>query len=239
MSFNQGDFDYGTGGGFGPYEATIINAGAGIGDFGPVYVFVCEPTNPGRRTQILHMGLGKGDFKFGGTKQVITTGEGEKAFNVTVYDEIVSGPKIKVVSKAGLFLNALKHLGFELPLSGDVTAYIGLKLDLEEIKSTEAIRRFNEIHPDNTLEAFGKEYNITIPVKIIEMPVKKVSLKEAVLEVIEGKTEADMEVWYKSTERYEGSVTPLYKLLAELEKTEVLIVNDKYVVKRGDAKNGE
>lgn len=232
MGFDMGDFDYGSGSGFGPYEAEVINAGVGIGKYGPEIVFVCKPTNPKRNIQTFHMGIGKeGAFEFGGNQQVITTGKGENAFDVTVYDEIVSGPKIKVVTKGGLFLNALKHLGVDL--SGDMTAYIGLKLDLEEIKSTEAIRRFNEVHPDNTLEAFGKDYDITIPTKIISKPAKKVSLKEAVLEVIEGKTEADIEAWYKGTDRYDGSVTPLYKLLAELEKTEVLVVNDKYLVKKG------
>jgi hypothetical protein len=200
MGFDMGDFDYESGGGFGPYDAEVINAGAGIGKYGPEILLVCKPTNPKRGLQNLHMGIGKeGKFEFGGKQQVITTGKGEKAFDVSVYDEIVSGPKIKVVTKGGLFLNALKHLGFDL--SGDMAAYIGLKLDLEEIKSTEAIRRFNEIHPDNTIEAFGKGYDITIPTKIIAKPAKKV-------------------------------VTPLYKLLAELEKTEVLIVNDKYMVKK-------
>jgi len=238
MLYDMGDFDHDSGGGFGPYEAEVINAGVGIGDYGPELVFVCKPTNPNRRSQTLHMGIGKGDFKFGGKQQVITTGEGEKAWDVTVYEEIVSGPKIKVISKGGLFLNALKHLGFKLP-GGDVTAYIGLVLDLEEIKSPEAIRRFNEIHPDSPLEAFGKEYNITIPTKIISMPTKKVSLKEAVLEVIDGKSEAEMEVWYKGTDRYDGSVTVLYHMLAELEQTDVLIVDNKYMVKKGNVENGK
>jgi hypothetical protein len=232
MAYDQGDFDYDPGGGFGPYEAEVINAGVGVGKYGPEILLVCKPTNPKRGLQNLHMGIGKeGKFEFGGKQQVITTGKGEKAFDVTIFEEIVSGPKIKVITKGGLFLNALKHLGFKLQ-GGDMTAYIGLKLDLEEIKSPEAIRRFNEVHADNKLEAFGKDYDITIPTKIISKPAKKVSLKEAVLEVIKGKTEADMEAWYKGTDRYDGSVTPLYKLLAELEKTEVLIVDDKYIVKK-------
>lgn len=231
MSYNMGDFDYDSGGGFGPYEATVVNAGAGISKYGPEILLVCEPTNPKRGLQNLHMGIGKGDYRFGGKQQVITTGKGDNAFDVTIYDEIVSGPKIKVIAKGGLFLNALNHLGFELP-GGAVTAFIGLKLDLEEVKSTEAIRRFNQVHPDNKLEAFGEEYKITIPTKIIAMPVKKVTLREAVLEVIEGKSEAEMGEWYKGTAYYTDSVTPLYKLLALLEKTEVLIVNDKYMVKK-------
>ena len=233
MTFNLGDFDHDSGGGFGPQEAEVINAGVGIGKYGPEILLVCKPTNPKRGLQNLHMGIGKeGKFEFGGKQQVVTTGKGEKAFDVTVYDEIVSGPKIKVITKGGLFLNALKHLGFEMS-GGDMTACIGLIVDLEEVKSSEAIRRFNEIHPDNVIKAFGKDYDITIPTKIIKLPVKKVSLKEAVLEVIEGKTEAEMEAWYKGTERYDGTVTPLYHLLAELEKTEVLVVNDKYMVKEG------
>lgn len=233
-NFSLSDFDNDSGGGFGQFEATIIAAGAGISKYGPEILLIAKPTNPKRFVQNLHMGIGKGNFEFGGTQQVITTGKGEKAFDVTVYDEIISGPKVKVISKGGLFLNALKHLGFEMT-SGNMTCFIGLKLDLEEIKSTEAIRRFNEIHPDNKLEAFGKDYDITIPVKILSIPVREVSLKEMALEVIEGKTEKEMEEWYKGTERYDGStVTPLYKMLAELEKTDVLIVNDKYMVKKGE-----
>lgn len=233
MAYDQGDFDYDPGGGFGPYEAEVINAGVGVGKYGPEILLVCKPTNPKRGLQNLHMGIGKeGKFEFGGKQQVITTGNGENAFDVTVFEEIVSGPKIKVVTKGGLFLNALKHLGVNL--SSDVTAYIGLKLDFEEVKSTEAIRRFNEAHPDNTLEAFGNAYDITIPTKIIEKPAKKVSLKEAVLEVIESKTEADMVSWYKTTEYYNGTATtPLRKLLMELEDNiEVLIVSGKYTVKK-------
>jgi hypothetical protein len=196
-NFSLGDFDYDSGGGFGPYEAEVINAGAGMSKYGPEIILVCKPTNPKRGLQNLHMGIGKGNFKFGGNQQVITTGKGERAFDVTVYDEIVSGPKIKVIAKGGLFLNALKHLGFEFP-GGDVTALIGLKLDLEEVKSTEAIRLFNETHPDSELEAFGEEYNITIPIKIIEMPVKKVSMEDQVLDFVSAKkTENEVIAWCK------------------------------------------
>jgi hypothetical protein len=238
MGFDMGDFDYDSGGGFGPYEAEVINAGLTQGKYGAQAIFVCKPTNPQRRTQTLFMGMGKEVYVFGGASEVIVTGEGEKAFENTIQKEIVSGPKIKVMTKAGLFLNALKHLGFKLA-GADVTVCIGLVLDLEEIKFNEAIRRFNEAHPDSTLQELSAEYGaakITIPTKIISMPIKKVSLKEAVLEVIEGKTEAEMEAWYKGTERYDGTVTPLYHLLAELEKTEVLVVNDKYLVKKEEKK---
>lgn len=195
------DFDYDSGGGFGPYEALVINAGAGIGKYGPEILLVCKPTNPKRGLQNLHMGIGKGgDFKFGGKKQVITTGKGEKAFDVTVYDKIMSGPKIKVVTKGGLFLNALKHLGFELP-GGDMTVFIDLKLDFEEIKSPEAIRRFNEIHSDNKLEVFGKEYNITIPTKIISTPTPKVPLKERIVDFLSAeKTENEVIAWSKEND---------------------------------------
>ena len=232
--FSLGDFDYDTSGGFGPYEAIVTNAGVAQGKYGPQMIFVCKPTNPERRTQTLFMGMGKGEYVFGGDGEVIVTGDGEKAFETIVQKEIVDGPKIKVITKAGLFLNALKHLGFEIA-GGDMSVYIGLKVDLEEIPFNDAIEIFNNAHPDTTLQKLSGDYanaKITIPTKIISIPVKKVSLKEAVMEVIEGKTEAEMEAWYKGTEHYDGSVTALYKMLAELEKTDVLIVNDKYVVKK-------
>ena len=238
MEFNMGDFDYDGGSGFGPYEAEVINAGITHGDRGAQLVFVCKPTNPKRRTQTLFYSMGKGKYTFGGASEVIRTGEGEKAFENTIYKEIMSGPKINIMTNAGLLLNALKHLGFEL-VGGDMSVYIGLVLDLEEIASNVAIDRFNEGHPKSPLDARTGDYakgKITIPIKIISMPVKKVSLKEAVIEVIEGKTEAEMEAWYKGTERYDGTVTPLYHLLAELEKTEVLVVNDKYLVKKEERK---
>lgn len=234
----MGDFDYDSSGGFGPYEAEVINAGVAQGKFGPQMIFVCEPTNPERRTQTLFMGMGKGEYVFGGASEVIVTGDGEKAFENIIQKEIISGPKIKVVTKAGLFLNALKHLGFELT-DGNMGVFVGMRLDLEEMKFNDAIKIFNDAHPDNTLQELSGDYagaKITLPTKIISMPVKKVSLKEAVMEIIEGKSEQEMDVWYKAREGYDGSVTPLYKLLAELEKTEVLIVNDKYVVKKGTEK---
>ena len=235
MSYDMGDFDEETSGGFGSYEATVTKAGVAQGKYGPQMVIGCQPTNPQRRPQTLFMSMGKGKFIFGGDSEKIITGDGDNAFETLVQKEIVEGPKIKVVTKAGLFLNALKHLGFVVT-GGDMSVYVGLKVDLEEIKSTEAIRRFNKIHPDNMLEAFGKEYNITIPTKIISMPVKTVTLREAALEVIEGKSEAEMEAWYKGTERYDGSVTALYKMLAVLEKTDVLIINDKYMLKKETGK---
>lgn len=235
-NFSLGDFDYDSGGGFGPYEAEVINAGVVQGKFGPQMIFLCKPTNSQRRSQTLFMGMGKGEYVFGGVSEVIVTGDGEKAFETIVHKEIVEGPKIKVITKAGLFLNTLKHLGFEMA-GGDMAAFVGLKLDLEEIKYNDAIKRFNKAHPDSTLEELSGDYanaKITIPTKIISMPVKKVSLKEAALEVIEGKTEAEMVEWYKGTDLYDGAATtPLYRVLAELEKTEVLIVNDKYMVKSG------
>ena len=233
MSYDIGDFDYDSGGGFGPYEAEVVKAGVGIGSYGPALVFVCNPTNPDRPAQTLHMGIGKGDFKFGGKQQVITTGVGEKAWDVTVYDEIVSGPRIKVITKGGLFLNALKHLGFELP-GGDITAYVGLVLDLEEIKSIEAIQRFNEIHPDNKLEAFGKEYKITIPTRIISMPVKKVPLKEQVLDFISSeKTENEVIAWSKE----EGvSMKDVFANLdSEIEGGRIVFDGKTYMRKEGEA----
>ena len=239
MGFDMGDFDYDSSGGFGPYEAEVINAGVAQGKYGAQMIFVCKPTNPERRTQTLFMGMGKGEYVFGGDSEVIVTGEGERAFENIIHKEIADGPKIKVITKAGLFLNTLKHLGFEMT-GGDMTTFVGLKLDLEEMKFNDAIKIFNSAHLDSApLQELSGDYanaKITIPTKIIGMPVKKVSLKEAVLEVIEGKTEAEMEAWYKGTDLYDGSVTPLYKLLAELEKTEVLIVNDKYLVKKDTAK---
>ena len=234
MSYDMGDFDEEASGGFGPYEATVINAGVAQGKYGAQMIFVCQPTNPQRRTQTLFMGMGKEAYTFGGDSEKIVTGDGDKAFETFVQKGIVEGPKIKVITKAGLFLNALKHLGFEVA-GGDMSVYVGLKVDLEEVAFNTAIEQFNDRHPDTPLQKLSGEYanaKITIPTKIISMPVKKVSLKEAVLEVIDGKSEAEMEVWYKETERYDGSVTALYKMLAELEKTEVLIVNDKYLVKK-------
>ena len=232
MSYDQGDFDHDSGSGFGPYQAEVINAGVGIGKYGPEYVFVCKPTNPNRRSQTLHMGIGKGDFKFGGAKQVITTGEGEKAWDVTVYEEIVSGPKIKVITKGGLFLNALKHLGFKIQ-GGDVTIYIGLILDLEEIKSTEAIRRFNEIHQDSPLEAFGDDYKITIPTKIISMPEKKIPLEEHIKNFIDkGKTENEVIAW--CDENSISKKDAFGNLDAQTEDGRIVFDGKTYMVKKGD-----
>ena len=234
MGYNPGDLEYESGGGIGQYEATIIHAGAGKSDFGPELVFVCKPTNLKRRVQTLHMSLGKqGDFVFGGASEVITTGSGEKSFDVTVYEEILSGPKINILTNSGLFLNALKHLGIDTS-GANFSVYVGMKLDLEEIKYNYAIRIFNETHPDIELPILGKETaKTTIPVKIISKPLKKITLRDAVMNVIDGTTEPEMDTWYKGSMHYDGTtVTPLYHLLAELEKGEVLVVNGKYMVKK-------
>jgi hypothetical protein len=139
------------------------------------------------------------------------------------------------MTNAGLFLNVLKHLGFEL-VGGNVTTFIGMKLDLEEIKANEAIDLFNEAHPKTPLDKRTGDYangKITIPTKIISMPVKKISLEEAVMDMIEGKTEAEMEAWYKARDGFDGSVTPLYKMLTKLEVDSVRVINNKYTVKEG------
>lgn len=219
MPFNLGDLDYDANMGFGPYEATVTNAGAGISKFGPEIILVCQPTNPKRRTQNLHMSMGKGDFKFDRNQQVITTGEGEKAFDVTVYDEIISGPKIKVMTNAGLFLNILKHLGFELA-GGNINAFVGMKLDLEERKANDVIEIFNEAHPKTPLDKRTGSYEngkITIPTKIISMPAKKVPLAIHVLDFIATeKTENEVIAWCgESKERSMKEVFDILKTHTE------------------------
>ena len=196
-NFNMGDFDYGTGSGFGPYEAIIIDAGAGMSKFGPGFLIIAKPTNPKRFEQHLSMSIGKGDYVFTGNPRTIETGRGENAFTTTIYDEIVSGPKIKVMSNGGLFLNALKHLGFELT-GGDLTSCIGLKLDLEEMDSNAVIEQFNKEHPKSDLPKRTGAYagKITMPVKIIEMPVKKIPLKDQVFDFVSSeKTEKEVIEW--------------------------------------------
>ena len=202
MSFDQGDFDYGTGGGFGPYEATITKAGVTHGRYGPQMIFVCQPTNPERRAQILFMSMGKGEYIFGGASEEVIIGTGENAFETFIQTEIVEGPKINIMTNAGLFLNALKHLGFEMA-GGDMTIYLGLKLDLEETSQNEAIRQFNKIHPDTLLDERSGSYakgKITMPVKIIEIPAKKIPLKEQVLDfVTTEKTENEVIEWSRES----------------------------------------
>jgi len=236
MPYNQSDIDMASNVGFGPYECEIVKAGVGINKkYGtPVMTFVCRPADPSRRSQLLSYSMGKKPFEFGGVKEVFLTGEGEKAFETEIQSEIVSGPHISIMTNAGLFLNALKHLGFAVK-SGDMTEYIGLKLELEEMEANGVIQSFNVEHPKSELPkrtGDNKDAKITMPTKIIEMPIKKVSLKEEVMQIIAGKTESEMEAWYKGTDRYDGTVTPLYHLLAELEKGEVIVVNGKYLVKK-------
>jgi hypothetical protein len=238
MTYNQSDIDMDINAGFGSYEGEIVKAGVGINKNynSPVMTLVCRPADPSRRSQTLSYSMGKKPFEFGGAREVFLTGEGEKAYETEIQSIIVSGPQISIMTKAGLFVNALKHLGFVVK-TGDMTEYIGLTLELEEIKYNEAIQRFNVEHPKSKLPELtgeNKDAKITMPKKIISMPVKKVSLEEAVMNVIEGKTEAEMVTWYKGTDIYDGTATtPLYRVLTELEKTKVQIVNDTYTVKKG------
>ena len=202
MSFNQGDIDYETSSGFGPYEATVTKAGVAHGKYGPQLIFVCQPTNPQRRAQTLFMSMGKGEYVFGGESEAIITGDGENAFQTLTQTEIVEGPKINILTNAGLFLNALKHLGFEV-VGGDMTIYLGLKLDLEEVSQNEAIQRFNALHPDTHLDERTGNYakgKITMPVKIIEMPAKKIPLKDQVLDFVSTeKTENEVIEWSRES----------------------------------------
>ena len=238
MSFNLGDIDYdiGGGGGFGPFEATIIDAGAGMSKFGPCLLLIAKPTNPKRFEQHLSMSIGKGDYVFAGNPRTIETGRGEKAFTTTIYDEIVSGPKIKVISNGGLFLNMLKHLGFELT-GGNVTSCIGLKLDLEEMDANDVIKRFNEEHPSSDLPERTGDFagKITMPVKIISMPKKKIPLKEQVLDFIsQEKTENEVIEWGRESG---ASMKDIFDNLDTLKDDGSVVFDGKtYMAKRGEDK---
>lgn len=233
----MGDFDSDSSGGFGPYEATVENAGVAQGKYGPQMIFVCKPTNPERRTQTLFMGMGK-EYAFGGASEVIVTGDGEKAFETTIQKEIISGPKIKVITKAGLFLNTLKHLGFEL-VGGDMSVFIGMKLDLEEIKFNEAIQIFNTAHPDSILQELTGGYantKITIPTKIISMPAKKVPLKERILDYISTeKTENEVIAWSKESGATMQEV--FANLDTEIGDGRVVFDGKTYLAQKGNPKN--
>ncbi len=203
-SLAPSEFDNSTGG-FGKYDAEIVNAGVAHRDKGEQIVFVCKPTNEKMRIQAVSLSMGSGDFKLGGTEEILSFGEGEKQWGMTIYSEIISGPKIKTISNAGLFLNALKHLGFEV-VTGNIRLYIGLKLTLEEVAINEAIKRFNETHPKSKAVPartgdFGDK-TITLPIELLEVPKVKVTLQEALLVEIEAKQmdEDKVVLWYQQTE---------------------------------------
>jgi hypothetical protein len=160
-------------------------------------------------------------LKLSGKTQTITVGSSENFFELEVLGDVIEAGELGY--KAAAWLDRLEKLKVDLPeRTGNLQELLGLQAVIHQTTFNEALGR----------KAKEKEKPIWMPIEILKTPEKKVSLKEAVLEVIEGKTEADMEAWYKGTNRYDGSVTPLYKLLAELEKTAVLIVNDKYMVKK-------
>jgi len=231
MSFQASDLDYDTGGGFGQFEATITDAGACMSKFGPAIFVIATPTNPKRFEQHLSMGIGKGDYVFAGNPRTIETGRGEKAFSTTIYDKIESGPKIKILSNGGLFLNALKHLGFELS-GGDITSCIGLKLDLEEVDANAVIEQFNKEHPKSVLPERTGEYagKITMPVKIIEIPAKKIPLNEQVLNFISvEKTENEVIAW--CTESGASKKDVFANLDSEIEGGHIVFDGKTYMVK--------
>jgi hypothetical protein len=206
MGFDMGDTEDSVG--FGKYEAEIMNAGVAHGGWGDQMIFVAKPKNEKMRMQTIFLGMGKGKYEFGGSTENIVIGEGQKSFDIDIYKEIVNGPKIPVVSKAGLFLNALKHLGVDVK-GGDMRIYIGMKLELEDVPHNEAIRRFNEAHPnDKDISELSKEYaeksgSITIPVRLIG---KRKSLKQEVFEFADGKTENDVIAWCKAENKMMSDV---------------------------------
>jgi len=216
MSYNLSTFDDASNS-FGKYDAEIEAAGMAHGDYGEQLIFVCNPANDKMRMQILFMSVGKGDFKLGGKSEIISIGEGANAFTAEIYPEIIDGPPIKTISNAGLFLNMLKHLGFEVE-TGVITEYVGLKLTLEEVAINEALKRFNTSHPDaKDIPARTGDYadkTITLPVAILAHPKKRTTLKAALLQNAEGMTEDEISVWYKQSEYYiEGKTAPLYETL--------------------------
>ena len=224
-------------GSFGKYDAEIVKAGVAHRDKGEQLVFVCKPTNEKMRVQVVQLSMGTGDFKLGGTEETVSFGAGEKAWGMTLYSEIISGPKLKTITNAGVFLNALKHLGFEVK-TGVITEYVGLKLTLEEVAINEALKRFNEAHPDvKDIQARTEEFadkTITIPVKLLS--VKK-SLKQRILEEADGKTEYEMIAWAKA----EGiALEDMFNVLEGIEEIEVITKEDgndrSYSVRKTAAK---
>ena len=209
-------------GSFGKYDAEIVKAGVAHRDKGEQMVFVCKPTNEKMRDQVVQLSMGTGDFKLGGAEETVSFGEGERAWSITLYSEIISGPKLKTITNAGLFLNVLKSLGFEVK-TGVITEYVGLKLTLEEVAINEALERFNEAHPDvKDMPARTGDFAdkmITIPVKLLS--VKK-SLKQDLIAALttEGRKEDKVIDWYKQTEHYvPPATTPVILLLDALEKS--------------------
>ena len=234
MPFNISDIDYDASSGFGPYEATITKAGVTHGKYGPQIIFVCQPTNPERRSQILFLGMGKDEYVFGGASETVITGTGEKAFETIILEEIMEGPKIKAITNAGLFLNRLKHLGFELT-DGNLTSCIGLKLDLEEMDANDVIKQFNEEHPKSVLPERTGEYagKITMPVKIIATPAKKIPLKEQVLAFVsQEKTENEVIEWSRESG---ASMKDIFDNLDTLKEDGSVVFDGKtYMVKKSE-----
>jgi hypothetical protein len=207
-----------------PYDAEIVNAGVTHRDKSEQMVLLCQPANTQMRLQAVQLAMGSGTFKLGGVEETISFGEGAKKWGMTLYSEIISGPKLKTITNAGLFLNMLKHLGFEVE-TGDMRGYIGLKLTLEEVAINEAIERFNAAHPKlKNIPARTGDFadkTITIPVALLETPKVKTTLKQDLIAALteEGRTEDKVVDWYKQTEHYNGTATtPVILLLDALEK---------------------
>jgi len=237
MAYNQSDIDMDSNVGFGPWEGEIVKAGVGINKkYGtPVMTFVCRPADPSRRSQLLSYSMGKKPFEFGGVKEVFLTGEGEKAFETEIYSEIISGPHISIMTNAGLFLNALKHLGFAVK-TGVMAEYIGLKWVLEEMEANAVIQRFNVEHPKSELPkrtGDNKDAKITMPTKIIEMPAKKIPMEERVSDFIGvGKTETEVIAWCNESGSSKKDV--FANLDAQIESGHIVFDGKTYLAQKKD-----
>lgn len=162
-------------------------------------------------------------LKLSGETQTITVGSSENFFELEVLGDVIDAGELGY--KAAAWMDRLEKLKVPLPeKTGNLQELMGLQAVIHQTTFNEALGR----------KAKEKEKPIWMPTEILKMPVKKVSLKEAVLEVIEGKTEAEMVTWYRTTDYFNGvAVTPLHILLDVLEKTDVSMVNDKYMRKKG------
>ena len=237
MSYNQSDIDLDSNVGFGPWDGEIVKAGVGINKrYGtPVMTFVCRPPDPSRRSQLLSYSMGTKPFEFGGNPEVFITGEGEKSFETKIQSEIVSGPHISIMTKAGLFLNALKHLGFAVE-TGDMSEYLGLRLVFEEIGYNTAIEQFNSKHPESKLPELtgeNKDAKITMPIKILEIPAKEVPLSEQVLAFIATeKTENEVIAWCNESGSSKKEV--FANLDSEIEGGHIVFDGKTYMRKEGE-----
>lgn len=160
-------------------------------------------------------------LKLSGKKQTITVGSSEHFFELESLGDIIEAGKLGY--KAAAWMGGLEKLKVSLPeSSGNLQELIGLQATIHQMT-------FNEVLGRNAKE---KERPFWMPMGILKMPAKKVSLEDQVYTFIaDEKTENEVITW--CGESKERSMKEVFKILSTLtDAGEVVFDGGTYLAQK-------